>query len=374
MLDKVICIDIGGSGIKLGMYENNNLLFIKKFSSSRSKPIPTKEFYNIEKKCIEFIKTEYPPDKYKLIGMSTAGSVVGTEIHRWNYIYKMIQFLENLNYIVYALNDGEAHLWSTIYDKNDGPYLGLPLGTGVGFAISSENGLIQRFQKERNIELSDVPLHYNGVLNIHQFCGYSNYIKGMLDDDFLIYLSNLRYLLQILCGLYHPKYIYIYGSIVNNSYASSYEIFNKKILPKLESFDFVKKNKIKINIGGEYSALKGAALFALDKYNGKEVYENDRKYSKNKLLFLKEKDFTKELELNTKLTEIQKKLEVKENSLKFIQATNVELYKMVHKLNNDKEYYKNEHCKNENKFSKIKWLSTISIILSSASLYYYYKK
>ena len=104
------------------------------------------------------------------------------------------------------------------------------------------------------------------------------------------------------------------------------------------------------------------------------MYENDRKYSKNKLLFLKEKDFTKELELNTKLIEIQKKLEIKENRLKYIQATNVELYKIIDKLNNDKEYHKNEHHKNEHKFSKIKWLSTISIILSSTSLYYYYTK
>ena len=93
MLDKVICIDIGGSGIKLAIYDenNNNLLFIKKFSSSISKPIPTKEFYDIEKKCVEFINTEYPTNKYKLIGISTAGSVVGTEIHRWNNKYKILK-------------------------------------------------------------------------------------------------------------------------------------------------------------------------------------------------------------------------------------------------------------------------------------------
>ena len=176
----IICLDLGGSGIKIGILDKNKMIFLKKIEQDMNKSWNEQImlYYKLEEDCVKYIKDHLPSSTYKYIGISTAGTINGDYIQRWGQKYKILKKLRNLSYIVYAMNDGEAHLWSTIHDKSDGPYMGICLGTGVGFAISSENGLIQRFQSERNIELSDIPIFYDGILDIHKFCSYDNFIES----------------------------------------------------------------------------------------------------------------------------------------------------------------------------------------------------
>ena len=274
----IICLDIGGSGIKIGLFKGNKLYYIKKFNIdikiNWKKKIES--FYDIENECIDFLKQNYPSNKFKLIGISTPGIIINNNyIKRWNNKYNIIKILKESNYTVYTINDGESHLLSTIYKTNIGNCLGLSLGTGLGFSLSSENGYIQRFQSHKNIELSDIPLHNSDIRDIHYHCGYSGFKDAWDNDNFLTYLINLRYIIQILCGVYQPVKIYLYGGIISNDYIEAFNIFNKHILPEIKKMTCIKKNNIEIFIGENNSGLLGCAYYVLSRINKLPVYENE---------------------------------------------------------------------------------------------------
>ena len=293
---------MGFSGIKLGLLTNIELLFIKKFKQNMELSTQEKieNFKKLEQECLEYITTNYPSNINKYIGISTPGNIINNEIIRWGgYKSNIMKQFEDLHYQVYAMNDGEAHLLSSIYKTDkDGPILGIGLGSGVSFALSINRGVIKRFQKDKNIEMGEVPLDNGNKLKIDNFCNYEKFQTSLDTNDFLQYLINLRYLITILSSLYHPKYIYIYGGITHIDYPDGYHTCTNIILPELKKIDIIKNNNITIVLGTENSGLLGSGYLALSRKENHPIYEFEKEQQQFSLLETR----------NNKIIELEQKL------------------------------------------------------------------
>ena len=81
----IICLDIGGSGIKIGLFSQKKLIYFEKISINQKKDYKKyiNNFHNLEKKVVNFVNENFPVDKYDTIGISSAGTPYSNYISRW---------------------------------------------------------------------------------------------------------------------------------------------------------------------------------------------------------------------------------------------------------------------------------------------------
>ena len=114
----ILVLDIGGSGIKIGLYDRKtkNTIYLKKITcESISNKEMKKKHHKLEDVVIKYIINTFDQHIIEHIGISTSGSCRHDGvIERWGEEYYICDRLNKLGYKTCVLNDGESHLYCFI--------------------------------------------------------------------------------------------------------------------------------------------------------------------------------------------------------------------------------------------------------------------
>jgi hypothetical protein len=178
-----VSIDIGGSGAKIALYNSDRTEHSRyKFLSSdyggdqNDYDLLRLSHYRIEDALIRHISLF--GSSIKAISISTAGNIEEDNvILRWDRAYNLIWKLVEGGYIVYACNDGEAHMLYCLYTYNNITYLPalcIALGTGVALTVCDSNGNILK-TTGKHFNLNNIILYKS--YNVHDILGNNGYVR-----------------------------------------------------------------------------------------------------------------------------------------------------------------------------------------------------
>ena len=277
-----ILLDIGGSGIKLAVYDSKKSSILDSFKFSL--PVD-KENYNrtreLTKKiveAVEYIKEYYSYEEYKTVCISTGGLIQDNLIIYWGMDINICLMLKELGYEVFCCHDGLAHLMGNIFEESTlkmkenikYPALCLGFGTGVAFCVTNENGIpVKQCNGNDEIGSMTLSLKDNGV---HGLLGYSSFKEAMKTKDFTSYNFHLKQLINNLVSVYSVKTLIISGGITNLQYQDAYLHYMTYVYPCIKNCKNIKQQNIKIVLGNKDSSLLGAYYFSLLKKTQTFIY------------------------------------------------------------------------------------------------------
>ena len=277
-----ILLDIGGSGIKLGIYDTK----INKITEFLKFKLPIdKENYNrnheltlLINKVVEHIKKNYSVSKYKEVCISSGGLIHDNLMIYWGMDIDICLQLQEMKYKVTCCHDGLAHLMANIYDYNklqikeniDYPAMCLGFGTGVAFCVTDSNGLIvKQIKGDDEIGSMSLSLKDKGT---HGLLGFSAFKKAMETHDFTEYNYHLKQLVNNLVTIYSVKTLFICGGITNVDYLDAYLNYITYVFPCIKNCKNIKKRNVRVVLGNSHSSLLGAYYFSLFKKTQTLVY------------------------------------------------------------------------------------------------------
>lgn len=157
-MSKFRTFDIGGSGVKTALWEGTSGSDIRLISEPRL-------FSNPDWTRLGQYLAERIPEGGETIGIScagfidcSAGIVKLCRVAGWKNRPLANEFRDAFSVRdVVLLNDAEAHLAAHL-DMAKHPLISLSLGTSVGFAISTERGLISRPRSDVNFDIGAMTL------------------------------------------------------------------------------------------------------------------------------------------------------------------------------------------------------------------------
>lgn len=277
-----ILLDIGGSGIKLAVYDSKKSSILDSFKFSL--PID-KENYNrqreLTKKILEtvdYIKEYYPVEEYKTVCISSGGLIQDNLMIYWGMDINICLMLKELGYEVFCCHDGLSHLMANTFDKStlkmkeniEYPALCLGFGTGVAFCVTDKNGIpVKQCKGDDEIGSMTLSLKDKGV---HGLLGYSAFKDAMKTKDFTNYNFHLKQLINNLVSIYSAKTIIICGGITNLDYSDAYLQYMTYVYPCIKNCKNIKQQKVNIIMGCEKSSLLGAYYFSLLKKTQTFIY------------------------------------------------------------------------------------------------------
>jgi hypothetical protein len=274
----ILVLDIGGSGIKIGLYNTYNkaIIYIKKLLCSVDNyELMKKHHYTLEKKTIQYIKKRFDTNSIKYIGISTAGNIESNNtITRWGNRYNIINKLITLGFNVFALNDSEAHMYYCLnryqheckinryqhkrkIKKKYFPAICVTFGSGIGFSVVDENGLIVKTTNKQlfldNIRLTEN--NDNNSDNVHSSLNQLAFNRVVNNNEFTSYNKCIEKFLEMMASLFSVRTIFIGDGIAAS------EAFHKNVYPTIKNIKFIKKNKINIIRIVTTSALSGMGFY-----------------------------------------------------------------------------------------------------------------
>lgn len=249
----VVVVDIGGSGIKIGLYElkTQKITYLEKIECAIDDWDNLKKYHHkLEDKLIRYINNSISSQIIDCIGISTAGNVKQNgDIMRWGNKYNLIHKLNKLNYKTVAINDAEAHMYYCInkYPKDHFPAMCVIFGTGIGFAVADQNGSLVKTTDD-HFSLDGVQLDDKNSC-VHTSLGTKSFLKCIEQNDYRQYIKNVNRFLQLFGLFFLVKCVFIGGG---NSWRRQ---FKQKILPQIN-----KTNFNIVHIKGD-SALEGVGYY-----------------------------------------------------------------------------------------------------------------
>lgn len=275
----IIGIDIGGTNIRAGLIQQNNITKLV------SCPTPAHETQDVVLNAIVHLINDLKTDDITAIGVGVP-SVVDVQkgivydtmnIPSWKEV-KLKEYLENIFHIpVFVNNDancfaaGEKHIGK---GKGYSSIVGMVLGTGLGAGLIINNKLYEGTHCGAG-EIGNIPYlnsnyeyycsgqFFKGEYNISALKAYQNAINGdaYANNMYKNFGQHVGNMIQMILYAYDPEIIIMGGSL-----SKSFSLFQENLYKSLEKFLFPKTiSNIKIEVSEtENIAIFGAASLYFD--------------------------------------------------------------------------------------------------------------